>query len=564
MLVSLHVKNLALIQEAEVYFQEGMNILTGETGAGKSILIGSVGMALGGKVSKDMIRTQSDYACAELVFEAEDEALEALAAMELYPLDGERQFVFSRRLSGGRSICKINGETCSAAVLQRAGALLLDICGQHEHQGLTQRKRQLEILDAYGGGELAAVKAQVSGLYGRYAALRRELEEETMDAQARAREISFAQFEIQEIEEARLAPGEDEELEAQYRRLLNSRRILEAVSAVYQETGYGSMAGAGESVGRAVRQLAGAAEYDGQLEGLAEQLASIDGLLNDFNRELQEYARQLEFAGDRFAEVEERLNEINRLKDKYGSTVEEILEYKSQKEERLERLLTYEESRRQKEEELAGLNDRLADFCGRLSALRASAAGQLSEKIGEALRELNFERVAFEIRLERTESCGPDGMDAAEFYISTNPGEPVKPMKDVASGGELSRIMLAVKSVLADRDAVHTLIFDEIDAGISGRTAQKVSEKLSVIAGEHQVICITHLPQIASMADTHFLIEKHVENDGTATTIRQLSREEEVEELARMLGGVKITGAVLENAREMKELADRTKIPRVK
>ncbi len=564
MLVSLHVKNLALIEEAEVYFQEGMNILTGETGAGKSVLIGSVGMALGGKVSKDMIRAQSDYAYAELVFEAEDEALSALKALDLYPADGERQFIFSRKLAGGRSICKINGETCSAAVMQKAGALLLDICGQHEHQGLTERRRQLEIVDAYGKEELAQVKAEVTKLYGQYAAVKKELSEASMDEQARTREISFLQFEIQEIEDAHLRPGEDEELEAEYRKLQNGKNILEACSQTYQETGYGSMYGAGEAVGRAVRILGGAVEYDAQLAGLEEQLEGIDALLNDFNRELQEYARQTEFAGDTFAEVEGRLNEINRLKDKYGSTVEDILEYQKEKEDRLEKLLSYEAFREEKERELDSCERRLLAATKELTALRSQAASLLSAEIETALRELNFEKVLFEIRLTQTDSYGPIGIDQAEFYISTNPGEPAKPLKNVASGGELSRMMLAVKSVLADRDEVYTLIFDEIDAGISGRTAQRVSEKLNMISGERQVICITHLPQIASMADCHFLIEKHVEENGTVTTIRQLSKEEEVEELARMLGGVEITETVMGNAREMKELAERTKIVRVK
>ncbi len=558
MLVSLYVKNLALIEEAEVYFGEGLNILSGETGAGKSILIGSVNMALGGKVHKDLIRTQSEYAYAELVFDAEEEVLPRLAAMDLYPEEGS-QFVFSRKLLSGRSICKINGETCSAAVMQRAGSYLLDIHGQHENQNLVQNKRQLDIVDAYAGVEAGKVKALVRELYGKYQAVLKELEEDSMDEQQRAREISFAEFEIEEIENARLTEGEDEALEEQYRKMVHGKKIAEAVGEVYEETGYESMHGAGESIGRAVRTLSGVIAYDRELEGLSEQLNTIDSLLNDFNRELQDYGKSMEFGEAEFKELEDRLNEINRLKDKYGNTIGQILEYKEEKEAYLEKLRDYGEYREARKKELQETEQNLLSACADLSGIRRKEGKRLEEEITEALKELNFLEVIFRIQFETSKHYSANGTDEVQFVISTNPGEPVKPLKDIASGGELSRIMLAVKAVLADRDAVGTQIFDEIDAGISGRTAQKVSEKLNVIGRKRQVLCITHLPQIAAMADRHFLIEKQADQGSTRTSIRLLSKDEEVKELARMLGGVEITDAVLKNAGEMKELAERTK-----
>lgn len=557
MLVSLMVKNLALIESAEVTFGKGLNILSGETGAGKSILMGSVNMALGGKVSRDVIRTGADYAYAELTFTAEPAVQKCLADLDIYPEDGV--YVFSRKLMGTRSICRINGESCSAAVMKQAGEYLLDIHGQNENQTLMKAQRQLELVDAYAGDAAAAALAKVQKCYAEYQSLRKEWEEETMDAAQLAREVSFAQFEVQEIQDAALRPGEDEELEEQYRKLTHAKSIAEALETAYAQTGYDSGSGAGEAVGRAVRALSGVIAYDKGLEGLHEQLMTIDSLLNDFNRELQDYADAVTFGQEDFYTVEERLNLINHLKDKYGSTIEKIQAYCQEKESYLEKLASYETYRQELKAKTDAAEKKLAEASKKLSGIRQKAAAQFATEVRHALEDLNFPAVCFEIRFETLDHYTAGGTDGVTFYISTNPGQPARPLKEVASGGELSRIMLAVKAVLADRDAIGTQIFDEIDAGISGRTAQKVSEKLSVIAGRRQVICITHLPQIAAMADAHFLIEKQVEAGSTHTVIRALDHEEETVELARMLGGVRITDAVLQNAREMKELADRTK-----
>ena len=357
MLVSLMVKNLALIESAEVTFGKGLNILSGETGAGKSILMGSVNMALGGKVSKDVIRTGADYAYAELTFTAEPGVQKCLADLDIYPEDGV--YVFSRKLMGTRSICRINGESCSVAVMKQAGEYLLDIHGQNENQTLMKAQRQLELVDAYAGDAAAAALAKVQKCYAEYQSLRKEWEEETMDAAQLAREVSFAEFEVQEIQDAALRPGEDEELEEQYRKLTHAKSIAEALETAYAQTGYDSGSGAGEAVGRAVRALSGVIAYDKGLEGLHEQLMTIDSLLNDFNRELQDYADAVTFGQEDFYTVEERLNLINHLKDKYGSTIEKIQAYCQEKESYLEKLASYETYR----QELKAKTDAAEKMC---------------------------------------------------------------------------------------------------------------------------------------------------------------------------------------------------------
>lgn len=556
MLLSLHVKNLALIEEAEVEFAPGLNILTGETGAGKSILLGSVNLALGAKADKDLIRKGAEYALAELTFSDEDERIgKKLQEMEL-PCE-EGVVTISRRLQTGRSVSRINGETVNARQLKELSELLLDIHGQHEHQSLLHKKKHLEILDAYAGAEILAPLAEIKALFHEKNRIQNKMAAQEMDEAKRKRETELALFEFDEIEQAAPAAGEDEELESKYRRMVNSRKIGEALGACYQFAG-GEEEGASFFISRAVRELAQAAVYDDGLSGLSEQIAEIESLLNDFNRELSDYLADMEFDGADFAAVEERLNCLNHLKEKYGKTIEEVLAYKEELSEKIEKLNDYESymallKKKQEETEKA-----LLKSCEKVSALRRKQAKKLEKILKQALEELNFLSVEFEIKIEKKE-VSTDGFDDVEFLISTNPGEPVKPLGRVASGGELSRIMLAIKTILAESDRIETLIFDEIDAGISGRTAQMVAEKMNVIGKNHQIICITHLPQIAAMADYHFLIRKDVINHVTVSNISLLDEQESITELGRMLGGVKITDKVMESAGEMKELARRIK-----
>lgn len=561
MLVNLHVKNLALIDEIEVDFGEGLNILTGETGAGKSIIIGSISLALGGKMSRDMIRENAPFALVELVFSVNSpKLLEELKKQDIFAEDG--QIIITRKITGNRSISKINGEACTVSQIREVAGKLLDIHGQHEHQSLLYPGKQLEILDEYGKDQLTDSRGEVKAAYLRYKKLQDELAGYQMDEEQRKREISFLEFEIQEITEAALKEGEDEELELKYRKLLNGKKILENASLAYGMCGLDS--GCSELIGRSLHLLNQVAEYDESLGNLCAALSDVEDMLNGFNRELSGYLDRFSYSEEEFHEMEERLDLINHLKMKFGQSIGQILQVLSEKEKQLARLLDFETEKARLMEEYNIEEKKLARACQKLSDKRKTEALKLESNISESLMDLNFADVRFKIDFSEKEHFTPEGTDAIQFLIATNPGEALKPLAKVVSGGELSRIMLAIKTLLADKDDTQTLIFDEIDTGISGRTAQKVSEKMAVIGRNHQVLCITHLPQIAAMADSHYLIEKKVSNMETTTRIRKMVEEESVREIARILGGAKITSTVLDSAREMKDLAQEQKNSRVK
>lgn len=559
MLQSLHVKNLALIQETEVEFGSGLNILTGETGAGKSLLIGSINLALGGKFEKEMLRTGAESALVELVFEGDSNRVrEKLAQMEL-EVSEDGAVIISRKMQVGKSVCRINGETVTAKQVKELAEVLIDIHGQHEHQSLLNKRKHMEILDSYCGEEYDAAAETVAREYSRCRELRKKLAEDTMDEETKARERALAEFEWQEIEAARLQEGEDEELEQRYRLMVNSKKIIESLSESCRITGNDSEEGAGSALGRALRAVRSVSSYDKRLEELEEQLSEIDSLLADYNRDVAEYMNDCEFDEEDYAVTEERLNLLNHLKGKYGKTIEDVISYGQGRQELLEKLEDYDAYVAKLEKELESAEKELEAACGKLSEIRRKNGLILQQQLQDALVQLNFLTVEFEIAVRPEQTVTANGWDDVEFLISTNPGEPLKPLSQVASGGELSRVMLAIKTVLAGRDDVDTLIFDEIDAGISGRTAWKVSEQLDTLAHTHQVICITHLPQIAAMADRHFCIEKSSVEDNTITDIRSLEEEEGMRELARLLGGDELSEAAMSNAREMRARAEEHK-----
>lgn len=552
MLENLHVKNLALIEEEDITFLDGLHILSGETGAGKSIILGALGLALGGKVSKDMLRDPGKEALVEAVFRiTRDSQRKQLAELDIEPYDDE--VILSRKITESRSVAKINGEMVPAIKMKQVGDIFLDIHGQNDHQSLLHKKKHLEMLDEYAKNEVGPLKERMQTAYKTYAAKQQEWKEANQLDGDREREISFLEYEIKEITEANLEIGEDARFENQYRRLSNSKRIMEALSEAYQQTSGSD--GASEQVGRAVQRLHQILSYDEALEPMFESLNDIDSLLSDFNRDLSQYMAEAEFDEEMFAQIDGRLNEINRLKDKYGATIEDILATKQEKEDRLEKLMHHEAYLAKLTQALNDAKKEAEDAAFALSGMRKRYAKELSGKVEEALMDLKFLDVHFSMEFLQTDHIGADGYDDAQFMIRTNPGEPIRPLKDIASGGEMSRIMLAIKTVLAEHDDIDTLIFDEIDAGISGRTAQAVSEKLHLVAKEHQVICITHLPQIAAMADHHYLIQKDVVGNETISSIEALSYHDSIKELARMLGGTTITQTVLDNAKEMKDLA---------
>ncbi len=549
MLLELHVRNLALIERADVEFGEGLNILTGETGSGKSIFMGSVNMALGGKVPRDMVRKGAEYAYIELIFSVDEEKGKILRQMGVTP-DEDGILIISRKIMLSRSVSRINDETVTLGRLREITGLLLDIHGQHEHQSLLYRSKHLEILDCFAGVE--KMKKQLAEEYRRYCSLEEAAAGFRTDEETRRREADFLRFEVDEIEDAALKPGEEEELSRAYRRFMGSRKIVEALSAAYAAV-------TAVDVGEARKGVERAAEYEETLEKLKDQLFDAEAILNDVAHEITSYLDNMVFDEEEFRRVESRLDLIHGLEAKYGSGTEAVLRALQEKKERLNELENYDGLKQKAEQELEESRERLDLLCEKLSERRKQAASGLAEKIRRSLLDLNFLDVEFEISFRKLDKYTAHGFDEVEFLISTNPGESVKPLGMVASGGELSRIMLAIKTVLADTDDVPTLIFDEIDTGISGRTAQKVSEKLAVISGSRQVICITHLPQIAAMADYHFEMAKEPKEAKTVTTIRRLDGRQQIVELARLLGGAEITDAVLQNAGEMKKLAEQTK-----
>lgn len=557
-LVNLHVKNLAIIDEVEVDFSDRLNVLTGETGAGKSIIIGSINLALGQKSPKDVIRKGADYALVELTFRADTERQRALVEEMGISMEDD-EILISRKIMAGRSVNRINGESVTLAMIRRIADIMIDIHGQNEQQSLLHSAKHMEIVDRYAREELGDRITRMADGYREYQRLQQELSQHEVPEEERLREISFMKYELEEIEQASLMHGEEEQLAEQYRMLSNATEIASGLGEIYGMTGEGN-ATAAEQLGQSLRILHKLSEYSPQMEEFANQLSDIDSLLTDFNRDISDYMSDFETGGERFAEVEARLDLVRTIKAKYGATTAQVQEYADKLQ---EKLMKYEEYEQYREELLKRLDEQetvLKSLADEITAIRQKVSRRLEKEIIKALKELNFLQVQFEIAVRPLDHLNSQGQDEVEFMLSTNPGMDLKPIGDAASGGELSRIMLAVKAVLAQHDEIPTLIFDEIDVGISGRTAQMVAEKMAYIGMTHQVICISHLAQIGAMADSHYLIEKTSRNEHTSTDIRLLDEKESVGELARILGGVEITDSVRESAAEMKQMAEQVKV----
>ncbi|WP_026653184.1 DNA repair protein RecN [Butyrivibrio proteoclasticus] len=557
MLYSLHVKNLALIKEQEIEFSKGLNILTGETGAGKSVIIGSINLALGAKADPSLIRTGEEYALVELVFGLENDYQKNFFKDMEIPVEEDDTVVIQRKIMPGRSVSKVCGENVTSRQLKEISNVLINIHGQNDHQELLQKKKHLEILDDYCAASLSPLFDELSTSYKRLKEIESELSKTNIDEDKRLREQELLEYEINEITEANLVEGEDEKLENSYRRMTNSRKISEALSTVTNMTAScDDNESASDMIGRAARELSSVSGFDEELGSLLDQLTDIDNLLSDFNHSLSGYIKDLEFDDEEFKETEDRLNLVNHLKDKYGATIEAVLKSLEDKEKRFEALSDLDSYKNKLSAEYDKTRKEVLNTCKEISDIRQKEGKVLQEKLKEALVDLNFLDVKFEIAINSDENnLSSRGYDDVEFMISTNPGEALRPLDQIASGGELSRIMLALKSVIADRDDISTLIFDEIDAGISGKTAWKVSQKLGQLANEHQIICITHLPQIAAMADTHFMIEKGVDDGRTVTSIYGLDDDSSIKELSRLLGGEVVTDATITNALEMRKMA---------
>lgn len=559
MLLNVHIKNIALIDDANVNFTDNLNILTGETGAGKSIIMGALRIGMGDKLPKDIVREASKEGFCQLLFLVDDEAvLEQIRQLGVEPTeDGE--ILITRRIVNSRTINTINDMAVTAARLREVSALLIDMHTQHQQQTLLKKNEHMKLLDKFGRAAIEPLKREVAQRHADYTELVDQMDKLSMDEAERSRRAEFLKYQIAEIESANVKAGEDEDIEHQYNKMVNSRDIVAAASEVYSVTGYENQSSAGNEIGRVLVNLKGIKELDDEIDGLYSQLENIDALLNDFNVELSNYMQSMNFDDSEFREVESRLDVINDIKGKYGSTVDEVNRYLEESKAEYEKLSEYDEYIAELSGKINKAKKLMIDAADKLSAERKKQAKLMCKEIKTALSDLSFMQVDFDMVFDRLSECTANGIDDCYFVISTNVGEKLRPLYDVASGGELSRIMLAVKSCMAAEDNIGTLVFDEIDVGISGRAAQAVAEKMALISIKHQVISITHLPQIAAMADSHYLIEKSADEGKTVTKIVRLSEAESITEIARLLGGASITDAVMSNALEMKQMAEKTK-----
>ncbi|MCL2225198.1 MAG: DNA repair protein RecN [Defluviitaleaceae bacterium] len=565
MITNLRIQNVALINEVEVDFAPGLNVLSGETGAGKSIVVDSINFLLGGRVSRELIRAGADFASVQGVMEF-DGSFFSFVKEGLFELGIETedaQIMLSRVMQAdtGKSVCKINGRTVTVSVLKSAAQLLVDLHGQHEHQSLLDPIKQLTMLDQFCGAELSEDKKILEGLLSRYRELNRELKKLTSTASAE--QIEIWRFQLDEIEKAALKPDEEDALTAKRNRLAGveklSRNTASVVGLLYSgffENRPGQLS-AVDQTAKAAALSAEIAKLDPDRENLHSALVDIHTQLAEITRDFRDYMDELDADPQELDKAETRLDTIYRLKKKYGGTVETILKKQEELTKNLDGVENSEAEIARVTAKRKELTKEITSVCGKMNALRTSRAQEISAQITEILRELGMQNAEFFMEISKKTSFTPDGNDEIEFMFLPNPGEPAKPLRRIASGGEMSRIMLAIKTILTDK--ISTVIFDEVDTGISGRTAQQVAEKLLTVSRTRQILCITHLPQIAAMADTHFLIQKSVhqgEEARTVTTVSPLSHDDAINELARLTGGAQITDATLQAAREMKMQAD--------
>lgn len=551
MLQDLHITNFALIDRLHLTFQPGLNVLTGETGAGKSIIIDALGLALGERATADLVRTGADRATVEAVFDltnAPPDVRAKLTDAGLEPEGGEDTLLVTRELAraGGKSSCRVNGRLMPVAALRDITAGLVDVHGQHEHQSLLAWERHGDILDNWCGKDALARRAEVAARLSEVNVLKREKTKLQTDARERARTLDLYRFQSEEIASANLRPGEEDELAADRLRLANAEKLATA-----SEEGYASLSGSGlDALNAALSSVEHAAALDDKLSPVADALREAVSYAEDAATELRHYREAVEFNPERLEEIESRLDLLRALKRKYGETVEEIIAYGDELAQKLDVL----ENSEAREAELSAAIEKadaaLAQVAEKLTKLRKKGASDFAARIACELGDLGMAATKFEVSLE-PQTITAKGADRIEFLLSPNPGEPLRPLAKIASGGEMSRIMLAIKSVMARTESVPTMIFDEIDAGIGGRTAQVIADKLAALGSDAQILCITHLAQIASRAGTHFYIEKSVADGRTLVSVAPLDAESRVEEIARMLGGARRTDAVVQHAREM-------------
>ena len=555
MLELLHIENIAVIQEADIQFRPGFNALTGETGAGKSIVIDAMGAVLGGRTSRDLIRTGADRAFVSAEFSQVAPDLPGLAETGTAP-DEDGHLLLQRELTGdGKNLCKVNGRPVTVAQLRRIGEELLNIHGQHDGQQLLDEEQHLSYLDRFGRTEAPLSRYQAA--YGTMAGLQAKIRALQMDEAEKARRMDSLRFQIDELERAQLVPGEEESLTERRDLLRNGEKYLSALSgADYCLNGGEEGGGAVSALRDAEEAVAGIRTLSDDMGELYKRLEQLRCEAYDLAETIRDRREEFDFSPAELDAVESRSDLLYRLKKKYGATVEEMLSYLDKCRRELDDMETADDTLARLEQQLETARKAVLAAGAELTAARKEAAGELEQRIQSELRDLDMHKVRFAIDFGEKEP-GPDGCDAVRFLMSANAGEDLKPIARIASGGELARIMLALKNVLAEQESIGTLVFDEVDTGVSGRAAQKVAEKLAQVSRRKQVLCVTHLPQLAAMADTHFSVEKGERDGRTYTRVVLLDREQRKAELARITGGSHVTEALLESAGELLDQAER-------
>jgi DNA repair protein RecN (Recombination protein N) len=568
MLSEIDVRNYALIERLSLRFGNGFNVLTGETGAGKSLVIDCVGLVIGGRASSESVRAGCDSAVVEAVFNISDVPdVEALLLEQGIDPEPDGTLIVTREVSRqGRSRCRLNGRIVTLTALSAIGERLVDIYGQHEYQSLARPSRHIGLLDAFGGARLEQVRDSVRQLYEEWRECEEELAELRQHARERAQRADLLAFQVNEIESANLEPGEDVHLVAEQTVLANAERLYDAVVRAYSliyESSYPDIASARDMLGEALEELDNASRIDGTLTSLAESLSALCDHTTEISRALREYRDSIEFDPERLAEVEERLSAISRLKRKYGDSLADVIDHGQLAREELESMTGAGRRVDELEGRSAALSEELGNCASKLSAMRCEIAAELEKEVSRELRDLSMPHAVFKVDVGRKRDgheivvdgtpvvIGPDGFDDVEFLFSANPGEEPRPLARIASGGEMSRVMLAIKSVLAVADAMPTMVFDEVDAGIGGEAAIAVASKLANIGKVRQVLAVTHLPQIAAVADNHYAVSKLERSGRMEVTVEKLDIEERVTEVARMLAGEAPSSVTVAHAREM-------------
>ncbi len=552
MIHQLYIRDYAVIEEVNISFGPGLNLLTGETGSGKSIIVDAIGIALGERADSDLVRTGKEKAFVEIAIEIQDQSnISTLLEDAGYSAE-DGTIVISREISkAGKSQCRINGRLASVSVLKSITNHLVDAHGQHEHQFLLKPENHLPVLDLWCGSDVSALKDEVKILHSKYSDLQNKLYNLKTDERDRIRQIDLYNFQIEEIDNAMLTPGEDDDLQSDRNRLMNAEKLYEAsLTAFNLISDRNSDISTLDTLNDALIKCEDVSDIDASLKPIVENLQSASYLIEEAARELRTYKDTVEFNPERLKEVDDRLELIRTLKRKYGDSIEKIVEYRAEISETLENLINNEQFTIELEENIKNTFNALTVKADELTKLRKKGAVHFAEKIEQELSILSMPNAKFEISFS-PQDIDSTGADNVEFMFSSNPGEEAKPMAKIASGGEISRVMLAIKSAMSDADQIPTLIFDEIDVGVGGRTAEVIADKLQKLSDSAQVLCITHLPQVACRNGHHFAIEKNLVNNRTSVTVRQLNNEERVQEISRMLGGTNPTETAIRHAKEM-------------